>query len=349
MASHGHVDVLKSSMSADSSTNPPRRAMPKLWSPSASADAPALRPLNGGRPASVVESVPAAESIVGSAPHQPSPARTESVDLGRAGDRPRRQRSTGRAYVALPFTRSTAIAAKKPAQRSGEVVRYSCTIKEMPYGDRPRERLVSLGPQALTTAELLAILIRVGNAERSAVSLGEQLIAHFGNVNEVAAASVEQLSNVKGIGGAKATQIKAAIEFGRRLSLMGGDDRPTIGDPSDAANLVMSDLRYLKKETLKSLLLDNKNRVIGIKTVSIGDLTQSIAHPREVYKDAVVASAASVILAHNHPSGDPTPSHDDIVITKRLMQAGDILGIELLDHLIIGDGSFVSLQQRGLV
>jgi len=205
------------------------------------------------------------------------------------------------------------------------------------------------GPQALTTAELLAILIRVGNQERSAISLGEHLLAEFGSINEVAAASVEQLSVVKGIGEAKAAQIKAAIEFGKRVSLFGSSDRPTINTPQDAANLVISDLRYLKKETLKSILVDTKSRVIAVKTVSIGDLTSSIVHPREVFKDAVLASAASVIVAHNHPSGDPTPSVEDVTITRRLMSAGEILGIELLDHLVVGDGNFVSLKERGLI
>jgi DNA repair protein RadC len=227
--------------------------------------------------------------------------------------------------------------------------RYSPTIKELPADDRPRERLYACGPEALTTAELIGILIRSGTQERSAVSLGEYLLAQFGNIKGVAVASVEQLSQVKGIGHAKAAEIKAAIEFGKRLSLFTDDVRPAVGGPRDIANLLMPDLRYLKKETLKSVLLDTKNRVQTIKTVSVGDLSSSIVHPREVFKDAIVASAASMIVAHNHPSGDPTPSKEDVAVTRRLMEAGELLGIDVLDHIVIGDGHFVSLKERGLI
>jgi len=227
--------------------------------------------------------------------------------------------------------------------------RYSPTIKELPANERPRERLQAYGVHALTTAELIAILIRTGSGERSAVSLGEFLLAEFGSIKGVAAASQEQLARVKGLGDVKAGQIQAAIEFGHRLALFTEGDRPAIGGPRDVANLLLPDLRYQKKEHLKSLLLDTKNRVLSIKTVSIGDLSSSIVHPREVFKDAVVASAASLIVAHNHPSGDPTPSAEDVAVTKRLISAGEIMGIDLLDHIVIGDGVFVSLKERGLI
>ena len=232
-----------------------------------------------------------------------------------------------------------------PVMRS----RYSPTIRELPPQERPRERLHAYGASALTTAELIAILIRVGNGERSAVSLGEHLLAHFGSIKGIAVASAEELGGVHGIGEAKAAQLKAAIEFGNRLSLFAEEARPAIGSPLDVSNLLMPELRYLKKETLKSLLLNTKNRVLAIKTVSIGDLSSSIVHPREVFKDAIVASAASIIIAHNHPSGDPAPSAEDVSVTKRLMQAGEILGIDLLDHIILGDGVFASLKERGLI
>jgi len=239
--------------------------------------------------------------------------------------------------------------AAAPAPQGESRERYSPTIKELPAEERPRERLHAYGAQALTTAELLAILIRTGNAERSAVSLGEYLLAEFGSIKGVASASLEQIARVKGLGEAKAAQIKAAVEFGNRLALFTEDAKPSIGGPRDVANLLMSDLRYQKKEHLKSLLMDTKNRVLAVRTVSIGDLSSSIVHPREVYKDAVVASAASIIVAHNHPSGDPTPSAEDVAVTKRLMQAGEIMGIDLLDHIVIGDGVFVSLKERGLI
>ena len=247
--------------------------------------------------------------------------------------------------------RKAAPAPQKPSagNADSERDRYSPTIKELPAEERPRERLHAYGAQALTTAELIAILIRVGNAERSAVSLGEYLLAEFGSIKGVATASLEQLADVKGLGDAKAAQIKAAIEFGNRLALFTEDARPSIGGPRDVSNLLMPDLRHQKKEHLKSLLLDTKNRVLAIKTVSIGDLSSSIVHPREVFKDAVVASAASIIVAHNHPSGDPTPSAEDVSVTKRLIQAGEIMGIDLLDHIVIGDGAFVSLKERGLI
>ena len=227
--------------------------------------------------------------------------------------------------------------------------RYSPALKDLPAEERPRERLHAYGARALTTAELIAILIRTGNAQRSAVSLGEFLLAEFGSIQGVATASAEQLAAVKGLGTAKAAQIKAAIEFGNRLSLFTEEGRPSIGGPRDVSNLLMPDLRYQKKEHLKSLLLDTKNRVLAIKTVSIGDLSSSIVHPREVYKDAVLASAASIIIAHNHPSGDPTPSAEDVAVTKRLIQSGEIMGIDLLDHIVLGDGTFVSLKERGLI
>ena len=330
--------------------------MPKLWTPDTTEVVPALRPQNGGRgrqPSTSTESsTPVAREESAASVAKPSstapPPATKATRLA-----PSRSASPARPYVALPFTGATIAAARKvtarPVDPNRAASRYSPTIKELPHVDRPRERLTLHGPQALTTAELLAILIRVGNQERSAVSLGEHLLAEFGSISEVAAASVEELSVVKGIGEAKAAQIKAAIEFGKRASLFGSSDRPTINTPQDAANLVMSDLRYLKKETLKSILVDTKARVIAVKTVSIGDLTSSIVHPREVFKDAVLASAASIIVAHNHPSGDPTPSADDVSITKRLISAGEILGIELLDHLVVGDGNFVSLKERGLI
>ena len=245
--------------------------------------------------------------------------------------------------------KSKTILPPKPAAETVVRDRYSPAMKELPAEERPRERLHAYGAQALTTAELIAILIRTGNAQRSAVSLGEFLLAEFGSIKGVATASVEQLAAVKGLGTAKAAQIKAAIEFGNRLALFTEEGRPAIGGPRDVSNLLMPDLRYQKKEHLKSLLLDTKNRVLAIKTVSIGDLSSSIVHPREVYKDAVLASAASIIVAHNHPSGDPTPSTEDVAVTKRLIQSGEIMGIDLLDHIVLGDGTFVSLKERGLI
>jgi len=298
-----------------------RQARPRLWSPD---DAPLPPP-----PA------PPVTLHVVTAPPTPSPE-----------EKPRARRSPRKA-VPPPEPQETARDDAAPSTPARP--RYSPTIKDLPQNDRPRERLFALGAGALTTPELVAILIRVGTSQRSAVSLGEHLLAHFGSIGGLAGAAAEELAGVHGIGAAKAAQIKAAIEFGSRVSLFAGEARPAIGGPRDVANLLMPDLRYLKKEVLKSLLLDTKNKVLGIKTVSIGDLSSSIVHPREVFKDAVLASAASIIVAHNHPSGDPTPSAEDVAVTKRLMSAGEILGIDVLDHIVIGDGTFASLKERGLI
>ena len=262
----------------------------------------------------------------------------------------------GDAPQAEPPAAAQTLAPKpKPASKSPSAAapgvrdRYNPILKDLPPEERPRERLHAYGAQALTAAELIAILIRTGNAERSAVALGEFLLSTFGSIQGIATASVEQLADVKGLGSAKAAQIKAAIEFGHRLALFSEEGRPSIGGPQDVSNLLMPELRYQKKEHLKSILLNTKNRVLAIKTVSVGDLSSSIVHPREVYKDAVIASAASIIVAHNHPSGDPTPSAEDVAVTKRLIQSGEIMGIDLLDHIVLGDGTFVSLKERGLI
>ncbi len=227
--------------------------------------------------------------------------------------------------------------------------RYTVTIRELPSEERPRERLQHHGPSAVSTAELLAIQLRIGTKERSALGLAELLLSEFGGLRGVANAGIEQLSRVKGIGPVKATEIAAAVELGKRLAVLTSDEKPVIRSPQDVANLLMPELRDAKKEHLKSLLLDTKNHVLRIVTVSVGILDSSLVHPREVFKDAIAASAASLIVAHNHPSGDPTPSAEDKRITQRLAEAGQIIGIELLDHIVLGDNRWVSLKERGLL
>ncbi|MCS6774906.1 MAG: DNA repair protein RadC [Chloroherpetonaceae bacterium] len=227
--------------------------------------------------------------------------------------------------------------------------RYSVAIRELPSNERPRERLQLYGPSAVSTAELLAIQLRTGTTERSAVGLGELLLSHFEGLRGVANATIEQMSRIKGVGPVKAVQIASAFELGRRLAALSDEERPVIRCSQDVANLLMPELRDARKECLKSLLLDTKNRVIRILTVSVGTLDSSLVHPREVFRDAVVASAASLIVAHNHPSGDPTPSPEDKRITLRLAECGRLLGIELLDHIILGHNRFVSLKERGLL
>ncbi len=227
--------------------------------------------------------------------------------------------------------------------------RYTVAIRELPCNERTRERLQHYGASVLSTAELLAIQLRIGTQERSALGLAELLLSHFEGLRGIANASIEQLSRVKGIGPVKAVEIAAAFELGKRLAALSEEAKPVIHSPQDVANLLLPELRDVKKEHFKAILLDTKNQVLKIVTVSVGTLDSSLVHPREVYKDAILASAASLIVAHNHPSGDPTPSAEDKRVTQRLAEAGQIVGIDLLDHIIIGDNRWVSLKERGLL
>lgn len=222
-------------------------------------------------------------------------------------------------------------------------------IRDMPVQERPRERLERLGPSALNVADLLAIILRVGNQGVSAVQLGQQLVCHFGGLRGIAEASVQELSQVDGIGPAKACQIQSAFELGKRLASLPNTPRAIISSPGDAANLVMETLRYYREEHFHILLLDTRNQVICARDISIGTLNASLVHPREVFKMAMRHSAHAIIVAHNHPSGDPSPSQEDLSLTARLKEAGILLGIGVLDHLIIGNGVYVSLKERGLL
>lgn len=226
--------------------------------------------------------------------------------------------------------------------------RYSLAIRDLPTEERPRERLLSHGPDALSTSELLAIILRTGHRGESALGLAERLVASFGSLRHLAEATVEQLSQIKGMGPVKAVEVKAAIELGKRLFAFSPETRPAIRSPADVAHLAMSELRHQTREQFKALLLDTKNQVVRIVTVSVGSLNESIVHPRELYREAIRHSAAAVVVVHNHPSGDPTPSPEDVEVTVRLRDAGRVIGIDLLDHVIIGDGCWVSLRERGL-
>lgn len=223
------------------------------------------------------------------------------------------------------------------------------TLKEMPEQQRPRERLLHFGASSLSDIELLAILLRTGTKNASAIDLAKLLLAKFGDLQGLLDASVEEMAKLKGIGTAKAVQIKAALELSKRLMILPSAKRVTIRTPKDVAALVMGDMRYLDKEYFRALLLNTKNQVLSIETISIGTLDSSMVHPRELFKIAVKKSAAALILVHNHPSGDPTPSKDDINITKRIVKSGEILGISVLDHVIIGDNKFISLKTEGLI
>jgi DNA repair protein RadC len=222
------------------------------------------------------------------------------------------------------------------------------TIKDMREEERPRERLAKLGPQSLTNAELLAILLRVGVVGESAVQVGQRLLHTFGGISGIHRASIDELSNQKGIKLAKAAQIKAAIELGRRLVLESPEERPSIHSPSEAAELVQYEMSALEQEELRVLLLDTRNRVQHVETVYRGSVNSSQVRVAEIFKTAIRRNAPNIIVIHNHPSGDPTPSPDDIAITRAIIQAGELLDIKLLDHIVVGSVSFISLKERGL-
>ena len=226
--------------------------------------------------------------------------------------------------------------------------RYSLAMKDLPPEERPRERLSKHGPEALSTPEILAILLRTGTARESALDVAEGLVGHLGGLRGLADATIEQLSQIRGVGVVKAIEIRAAVELGKRIAAFTQEARPVIRCPADVSQLVMSEMRYESREQFRVLLLDTRNQVMRVSTVSIGSLTESIVHPREVFREAIRHSCAALIAVHNHPSGDPSPSPEDIQVTQRLAEAGRVVGIEVLDHVIVGDGRFVSLKERGV-
>ncbi|WP_417899430.1 DNA repair protein RadC [Bacillus haimaensis] len=225
----------------------------------------------------------------------------------------------------------------------------SLMIRDFPEDERPRERLMQDGPQSLSNHELLAIMLRTGSKDESVLQLANRLLTTFEGLRLLKDASVDEMMSIKGIGSAKAVQIMAAVELGRRIHRLQYEDRYVIRSPEDAANYVMEDMRFLTQEHFVCLYLNTKNQVLHQQTIFIGSLNASIVHPREVFKEAFRRSAASFICLHNHPSGDPSPSREDIDVTKRLNECGKLIGIELLDHLIIGDQKFISLKEKGYV
>lgn len=224
------------------------------------------------------------------------------------------------------------------------------TVLDLPASQRPRERLAALGAEALSEQELLCCILGRGIAGESVIVTAQRLLKGFRSLQGIAEASVEQLAQIRGVGEAKAAQIKAAVELARRLAQ---PDEDKTAKPLDTAQAAADVLQPLladkKKEHFVALLLDNRHRLIRISRIAVGSLSASLVHPRELFKEAIAASAAAVIVAHNHPSGDPDPSEHDVVLTKRLAQGGKLLGIEVLDHLIIGSGRWVSLKGLGAI
>jgi DNA repair protein RadC len=221
-------------------------------------------------------------------------------------------------------------------------------ITDLHETERPRERLSTLGPQALANAELIAILLRTGVRGENAVQVGQRLLQTFGGISGLHRASVQDLQSQHGLGEAKAAQIKAAIELGRRLTLESPEERPSINSPADAAALVMYEMSALEQEHLRVILLDIRNRVLEVADVYRGSVNSSQVRVGEVFKAAVRRNAPALIVVHNHPSGDPTPSPDDVAVTRAIVQAGKLLDVDVLDHLVIGQGRWVSMKERGL-
>lgn len=224
------------------------------------------------------------------------------------------------------------------------------TLKNLPIDERPREKLYKLGAKSLTNSELLAVIVRTGSKDDTAIDLSQKILTldEMG-LAFLAEVSLEELTSIKGIGLCKAAQILSAIELGKRIYSQTKKQNFKITSPLDVSNLLMDDMKFLKKEHFKIIMLDTKNKVISIENISIGTLNSSLVHPREVFTSAIRRSSASIILVHNHPSGDPTPSNEDIELTKRLTECGNLLGIKVLDHVILGYNKYTSLQERDIV
>ncbi len=229
-------------------------------------------------------------------------------------------------------------------------------IRDLPPDERPRERMLRVGPGSLSVVELLAVLLGTGSGRgRSAIALAQSLLARFASEGVAGAAALAALAGAEtldiqatpGLGAAKATRVVAALELGRRLNEARAE-RGTVNSPDDVAELLGARLRRLDREHFVVVLLDTKNHLLGSELIAVGSLDASIVHPREVFKAAIRKSASAMILVHNHPSGDPEPSEADLVCTRRLEEAGRVLGIPVLDHVIIGDGRYRSLRQGGI-
>ena len=226
------------------------------------------------------------------------------------------------------------------------------SLKEMPEDDRPQEKMMRFGAKSLSNAELIAVIIRTGTREATSVEVGRKIMQYLDNdlsyFHQVDVLELQRNKNLAGIGIVKACQIKAAIELGLRIKQKDTID-VKISSPQDIADLLMEEMQYLKQECFKIILLDTKNKVIKVEGISVGILNASLVHPREVFIKAIRQHSAAIVLAHNHPSGDPEPSAEDKNITKRLCDAGELLGISVLDHIIIGRGTYLSFKQEKLI
>jgi DNA repair protein RadC len=225
------------------------------------------------------------------------------------------------------------------------------TIKSIPAEERPQEKLLKYGANSLSDSELLAIILRKGSKGDNAVMLAQKILSQDGRgLRNIAEGSVEGFKKYRGISDVKACKLSAVAELCKRISTFAlRNQRLKISSPNDAAHLVMEEMRYYKKEYFKIILLDTKNNVIKVSEISVGSLNSSVVHPREVFSEAILNSSSSMILVHNHPSGESEPSREDIDLTERLVECGKIIGIKVIDHIIIGDGIFYSFKEEGLI
>ncbi|MBM3956525.1 MAG: DNA repair protein RadC [Gemmatimonadetes bacterium] len=221
-------------------------------------------------------------------------------------------------------------------------------MRDFPAEERPRERLRSYGPGHLTNAELMAILLRSGLVGENVLAMATRLLARFGGLDGIARAGYDELCAEKGVSHAKACQILAALELGRRFASLAPADRPAVGSPQDVANMLMPEMSMLEQEHFRVVLLNAKNHVLGVQPVYIGNVDSAVVRPAEVFTEAVRRTCPRVVIVHNHPSGDPTPSPEDVDITKRIIEAGRVLDIDVLDHIVIGRQRFVSMKERKL-
>ena len=237
----------------------------------------------------------------------------------------------------------------KQSDTIAEPALYHLKIMDWPVNERPREKLLARGPESLTEAELLAILLRSGAGKITAVDLGKKLLEHFGSLEGVAQRSVGEFLDFYGMGEVKAITLVAGFELGRRRQAGGSDAKVQVRSPEDVVNRYQSVMRDLKHEIFKVILLDSANHILRDAVVSHGILNSSLAHPREVFRPAILEPAASVILIHNHPSGNPEPSAEDIQITRQIVEAGKVIGIPVHDHVIIAGTKYTSFAERGLI
>ncbi|HZU05195.1 MAG TPA: DNA repair protein RadC [Chloroflexota bacterium] len=231
---------------------------------------------------------------------------------------------------------------------SGDGLEYHPSIKALPAHERPRERLYHQGPAALKEEELVAIILRTGVRGMPVLDLARSLLAHYGGLGGLARVGASELRRFNGLGMAKAVELQAALELGRRLAGLHPEARPQVRSPADLANLLMPEMAFLEQEHLRVVLLNTKNQVLAAPEVYVGSLNTSVVRVAELFREAIRQNAAAIIVVHNHPSGDPTPSAEDVEVTRQLIDAGALLDIEVLDHLVIGHQRYVSLRERGL-